>query len=85
MVAAATLVMIISMTFRIPYGFQGAVYALLVSRESGRATARSAATVFVVTLLGAAYLIVSMKLVISILPLHFLWIYARRSTQIWMT
>src|SRR5262245_64675468 len=36
MVIAATLIMIITMTFRIPFGFQGAVYALLISRESLR-------------------------------------------------
>ena len=34
MVIAATLVMIICMTFRIPYGFQGAIYVLFISRES---------------------------------------------------
>ena len=38
MVISATLVMIIGMTFRIPYTWQGAVYALLVSRENPRAT-----------------------------------------------
>ena len=41
MVIAATLVMIIGMTFRIPYAWQGAIYALLVSRESPRATLKS--------------------------------------------
>ena len=38
MVFSATLVMIICMVFRIPYGFQAALFALLVSRESPRAT-----------------------------------------------
>jgi len=76
MVLAATLVMIICMTFRIPYAWQGAIYALLVSRESPRATLQSAATVFVVTGIGAAYLIFSMRLVINSPALHFLWIIA---------
>jgi multidrug resistance protein MdtO len=38
MVIAATLVMTVCMTFRIPYAFQGAIYALIVSRENRRAT-----------------------------------------------
>jgi len=76
MVAASALVMVVCMTFRIPYAWQAAVYALLVSRDSPRATMQSAATVFGVTGLGAAYLIASMRLVVNVLPLHFLWIVA---------
>jgi multidrug resistance protein MdtO len=76
MVTAAALVMVIGMTFRIPYTWQGAIYALLVSRESPRATVKSAGAIFVVTLIGAGYIILSMRLVINILPLHFLWIIA---------
>src|SRR5262249_11950345 len=68
-----TLIMIISMTFRIPYGFQAAVYALLISRESRRATLESAATVLLVTGAGAAYLLVSAWFVVSDSPLHFFW------------
>jgi len=33
MVIAATLAMIICMTFRIPRAFQGTVYALIISRK----------------------------------------------------
>src|SRR6478672_6484852 len=73
MVIAATLVMIITMTFRLPFGFQGAVYALLISRESPRATLQSAAAVLLVTGTGAAYLLVSAWFVISDPPLHFFW------------
>ena len=76
MVAASALVMIVCMTFRIPYAWQAAVYALLVSRDTPQATLQSAAIVFGVTGLGTAYLIVSMRLVVNILPLHFLWIIA---------
>ena len=74
MVLAATLIMIIGMVFRIPYTWQGAIYALLVSRENPRATVKSAATILLVTGIGAAYIILSMKLVLNISPLHFLWI-----------
>ena len=45
MVISATLIMVIAMTFRIPYGWQGVIYALLVSRENPRATVNSAATI----------------------------------------
>jgi multidrug resistance protein MdtO len=76
MVLAATLIMLIGTTFQIPYTWQGAIYALLVSRESPRATLKSAATICFVTGIGAAYIILSMKLAINILPLHFLWIIA---------
>ena len=76
MVTAATLVIIIGMTFQIPYIWQGAIYALLVSRESPRATVSSAATILFVTGIGAAYLILSMKLVINSPALHFYWIIA---------
>jgi multidrug resistance protein MdtO len=74
MVIAATLIMIISMTFRIPFGFQGAVFALLISRESARATLQSAGIIFLVTCIGVAYVLVSVWFVISVPPLHFLWI-----------
>jgi multidrug resistance protein MdtO len=74
MVIAATLVMIITMTFRVPFGFQGAVFVLLISRENPQATLQSAGTVFLVTGIGAAYLLVSAWFVISDPMLHFLWI-----------
>ncbi len=76
MVLAATLIMIICETFQIPYAWQAAIYALLVSRESPQATLKSAATICFVTGIGAAYIILSMKLAINFPPLHFLWIVA---------
>ena len=76
MVAAATLVTIICMTFRIPFAFQGAIYVLLISRESSRATLHSAATILLVTGIGAAYLLVSVSLFINEPSLHFLWVIA---------
>src|SRR5271165_1335077 len=76
MVVAATLVVVISMTFRIPYAWQGAIYALLVSRENPQATVKSAATILLVTGIGAAYIILSMKLVLNIPPLHCLLVIA---------
>jgi multidrug resistance protein MdtO len=74
MVIAATLAMIICMTFRIPYGFQAAVYALIVSRENPRATLESAGIMSGVTAVTAAYILISAWFVISVPVLHFLWI-----------
>jgi multidrug resistance protein MdtO len=76
MVIAATLVMVICMVFRIPYAFQGAIYALIVSRESSQATFKSAASILSLTGIGAAYLLVSAMFVISVPTLHLLWVIA---------
>jgi multidrug resistance protein MdtO len=76
MVIAATLVMMIGMVFRIPYAFQGAIYALTVSRESSQATFKSAASILSLTGIGAAYLLASAWFVISIPTLHLLWVIA---------
>lgn len=73
-VIAATLVMIVCETIRVPFAWQGAIYAFLVSRESPRATLRSATTIFLVTVITAAGCLVSASLVISLPWLHFLWV-----------
>ena len=74
MVIAATLAMIICMTFRIPYGFQAAIYALIVSRENPRSTLESAGIMSGITAITAAYILISAWFVISVPVLHFLWI-----------
>src|ERR1700746_3931054 len=74
MTLAATLIMIIGMTFRIPYTWQGAIYALIVSRENTRATVKSAATIFLVTGVGAIYFLTTVRLVFKFPLLHFLWV-----------
>jgi multidrug resistance protein MdtO len=76
MVIAATLVMMTCMVFRIPYAFQGAIYALIVSRESSQATFKSAASILVLTGIGGAYLLASVLFVISVPTIHFLWVIA---------
>ncbi len=76
MVIAATLVMVICMVFRIPYAFQGAIYALIVSRESSQATFKSAASILSLTGIGGAYLLASAWFVISIPTFHLLWVIA---------
>jgi len=74
MTLAATLVTIICLAFRVPFAFQGAIYALMISRENSRATLQSAATILLLTGVGAAYLLISVGFVIAVPPLHFLWI-----------
>jgi multidrug resistance protein MdtO len=74
MVIAATLVMIICMTFRISYAYQGAIFALLISRENLRATLQSAGTMLLLTGVAAAYILASARFVISVPMLHFFWI-----------
>jgi multidrug resistance protein MdtO len=72
----ATIVMVVCMTFRVPYAFQGAICVLMISRQTSRATVESAATILAFTAIGAAYLLVSMWFVINSPVLHFLWIVA---------
>src|SRR5580765_3704785 len=58
MVTCATLVMIITMTFRIPYGMHGAVFTLIISRESPRATLRAVSTIVIAFAFSAAYILI---------------------------
>src|SRR6266481_5118451 len=71
MVIATTLVMIVCMAYRIPYAWQAATYALLVSRESSRSTIKSAAMIFFVTVLSTTYILLSIHLFINNPSLHF--------------
>ena len=73
MTLAVTLVMLVCEIFRVPFAFQAAVFALLISRESPQATVRSAGTILFVTLVGAAYLLTGAWFVVSIPWLHFLF------------
>ena len=75
-VLAATLVMIICNTFRIPYALLGGIYALMISRESPGATLNSAGAVFLLTATGVVYIVISVQFVISVPFLHFVWIIA---------
>jgi multidrug resistance protein MdtO len=76
MVFSATLIMILCMTFRIPYAFQAAIFALLVSRESPRATVSSATKTLMGMVVTTVYVLLTVRLVISEPMLHFVWIIA---------
>src|SRR5260370_37972760 len=73
MVLAATLIMVICMTFRIPNGYLGASLALIISHENTRTTLESSGTILLASGIGAAYRLTSVWVVISAPPLHFLW------------
>jgi multidrug resistance protein MdtO len=66
--------MILCNTFRIPYAFLGGIFALLISRESPRATLSSAGTILAVAAIGVVYVLATVQFVISVPALHFLWI-----------
>lgn len=74
MILAATIVMLICMTFRLSFAFQAAIFALLISRESVQATIRASATMLVFAAIGAAYLIGSAWFVISFPGAHLVWV-----------
>jgi multidrug resistance protein MdtO len=74
MTIAATLVMIIGMTFRLSYAFLGAINVLLISRESPRATLQSSWIIILSTVIATAYILISVRFVIDVQYLHFLWV-----------
>jgi len=74
MVTASTLMMIVSMTFRIPFGAYGAIFALTLSRESLESTANAARAIAIGLLLGGAYVVVGAMLVLGNAMLRFLWV-----------
>ena len=76
MVAAVVLITLVCETFHIPYAWQAAIYALFISRENTRATVQSAMILVLATLIGTAYILVSMSVVINVPALHFLCVVA---------
>ena len=74
MMIATTLVMIISMTFRLPEGAYGAIYALTISRESPRSTVADVATDAIAFVVAAAYEVVGAMFFLSEPLLRFAWI-----------
>ena len=74
MVTASTLVVIIGMTFRIPYTAFAALFALVLSRESIEATANAARALVIGVVLGAAYVIFGALFALGDPMLRFLWV-----------
>jgi hypothetical protein len=74
MVICATLVMIITMTFRIPYGMHGAVFTLIISRASPRATLKHVRTVIITFAFSAVYIFIGALFSLDDPTLRLLWI-----------
>ena len=74
MVTASTLIMIVCMTFRIPYGAYAALFALILSRESLRGTAGAVRDFIVGSVLAGAYVVLGALLVLGNAMLRFLWV-----------
>jgi multidrug resistance protein MdtO len=74
MTISATIVMVLVMTFRIPGGFQGAIFTLLISRENPTETFFSGFRTVVAYLIGTVYTIFSIWLLIGDPLTHFLWV-----------
>lgn len=73
-VIAATLTMILIVTFRIPGGVVGALSAFLLSRENLVSTARSAVNLIVAFAIGTLFIPVGARLLASTPETHFLWV-----------
>ena len=59
MVIAATIVMLITMTFRMPYGAYASLYALTISRESPQTTGTAVKSIVAAFVLGGVYVLIS--------------------------
>ena len=75
MVIAATLVMLITMTFRLPFGYQ-AIFALIISRETHWATMRTTVIALLALVPTAGYLIIGTIFSLGDPMLRMLWVIA---------
>jgi multidrug resistance protein MdtO len=73
MVISATLTMILAMTFRIPGGFQGALYAFLIARDDFRSTMKSAIAMAVSYTIGVSFVLTCAAIFASHPNARFLW------------
>jgi multidrug resistance protein MdtO len=71
---SATIVMILVMTFRLPGGFFGAIFTIILSRENPTTTLRAGLRTIIVTLIGTVYLLISVRMLIADPLTHFLWV-----------
>src|ERR1700747_2236572 len=75
-VVASTLLMILSMTFRLPYGAYAAIFALTLSRDSLEATVSAVQMIAIGFLLAGGYVILGLMVALADPALRFLWITA---------
>ena len=71
---AATLIMIVVMTFQIPFGFLAAIYTFFLSRESPALTLKGGIRTAVMYAVATIYTIVGVMTMVGSPITHFLWI-----------
>src|ERR1700761_1435650 len=76
MVIAATLVMLITMTFRLPFGMHSAIFTFTISRESPRATMKAVRTIVTAFGFSAVFVFLGARFFLDDPMLRFLWIIA---------
>ena len=76
MVVAASIVMLVNMTFKIPYGAYAAIYALTTSRENPDATLKAVKTSVLWFVIAAAYVLVGAILFSGEPVLRVVWVLA---------
>ena len=74
MVIAATVVMLITMVFRLPFGFHGALYTFVVSRQSPQSTVKAASTLIMVVFASLAFALVGSIVSLGDPSLRLLWV-----------
>lgn len=74
MTIAATIVMLLTMTFKIPYGAYAAVYSLTISREDPEATRKAAWTIIVAFTLSVLYVLIGAALFLQDPNLRLIWV-----------
>jgi len=74
MTIAATLVMIIAVTFRIPYAFLGGLFSILMARENLAATWRGGRLIVLGFVLASLYTLLGMMLFRGYPITHFYWV-----------
>ena len=76
MIIASTVVMILTMTFQIPFGAYGAIYALSISRESPEETLSAVRTIIIAFAISAVYVLIGALLFQGDPLPRFLWVIA---------
>jgi multidrug resistance protein MdtO len=74
MVIAAAIVMLITMTFRMPYGAYASLYALTISRESPQTTGTAVKSIVAAFVLGGVYVLISACFFFGDPLLRLLWV-----------
>jgi multidrug resistance protein MdtO len=74
MTIAATLVMIVVMTFRMPSGFLGAIFTFFLSRENPAATLRAGVRTVTIFTVATLYTLLGVMTLVADPMTHFLWV-----------